>query len=177
MNATLILVMAEDCGGCVMFKKSFKKNLIESYEKKGVDILERNILSMRTGPTEKEIHSHFLLRYVRYYPFIALVRTDVLEGDYSEEDICSSLFVYNGKVSHTTNGILISSINPGVYGASTEEFKRYLNDFSNSKKYLKLIKRSKDVKERISSVQPPSSFKVTRKYNCQRIAAIPYVKK
>lgn len=178
MNATLILVLAEDCGGCVMFKQSFKDNLIESYKKKGIKVVEKNIASMRVGPTLKEAGNHQFLRKVKHYPFITLVRTDVLDGDYSDDDICSSLFVYNGKVNHTTNGIVISSMNPGIYGAGTKEFERYLTDFSKSKKYIREVKKTEVSREQIVAVKPPSSLsQVERKYNCRRVTAIPYVKK
>lgn len=177
MNTTAFIVFAEKCGGCAYYKSTLRPQINEALMKKGIEIVERTASDPAIGLTPENSGEYKFLELVRFYPCIMLIRNDVLDKGLSPDDILSYAYVYNGLIVHNSRGVTISSVSPGKYEFTLDEFKRFANDYKESPQYSCKITPSKKKEPNTIEFKPPAVTYGNKHYNCKRIHAIPYTKK
>lgn len=152
MTTTAFFVFAEECPSCIMYKEKLHPKVKEEFERKNVQVVEK------TAKTFKGLGQdapYKFLEYAQFFPCILLIKTELLREVDSMDlsDVFSRVSIYNGVVTYRNRVPQISVLRPGQYGASIQEFVRFLSDFEESLPAKKEIK-SQERKPVTNSVTP-----------------------
>lgn len=143
-NIHLHFLFGGGCGNCDQFKKTGRfDRLKESLKGTGITIDETNAvrwdMGIKGGVVGK-LQRQFIKSFNDWFPCIFLIRKDAYEkaDSLSLEDALKCVFLYNGEIDFNHRPPLPKNFNgkngnrPPIYGFSTDEIKRYINDFLNS---------------------------------------------
>lgn len=101
MDITAIIVTAQGCGGCIIFKAQYMSNMLSVFGELNIKVQQYEAESIQKGISPSDTPYRFLSA-ITFYPCIMLIDSDILElsSTMSNEDVFNHVSVFNGQVQY-----------------------------------------------------------------------------
>jgi hypothetical protein len=181
---TVIYGLAQNCGACGYFKANLEQMVTTMYESLGVTVEKRTAQTVGEGFSASDPKYGFMSE-IAFYPCIILVKTahlNAYRNGSNKEEIFSKLSVWNGMVLPRGQGRKrIVSINPGPYGITDKDFRRFYDNFEAANGGTPRIPVAAAHSKSQSTYSRPAREPLVRNtqkmHRCGGIRPVPIVKK
>lgn len=127
MTIIAVIVVAEGCSSCVVFKERHMRDMITAFAGAGVETTLHKASSL--AGLGNNANPHYL-RHVLFFPCIMLVDADLYASAnlYPDRSVLEKCTIFNGEISSAAEDLILRPLRPPIYKMNKDDYKRFVLD-------------------------------------------------